>query len=147
MRILALLLMLAIGVPVRAQTPPSPTYQNVTILGTLNGGILTIAPYQLTALGHQIFTSSDLATVKSLTVPTNATVADIEPEGTPGTNNMCVRYFDDGTVPTGSIGFGLAPQQLLLGYSTKPLSGAALSSLKLIQASGATCSLTINYYK
>jgi hypothetical protein len=135
------------AIPAAAQTYPSPTFNNVTITGTLNGGILTISPYVLTPLGHQVFSSATLATAQSLTVPTGATIIDIYPEGTPGTNNICVRYFDDGTVPTSTSGAGLSTSQVRIGYASQPASAGALSSIKFILAAGATCTLTINYYK
>jgi hypothetical protein len=101
----------------------------------------------LTPLGQQTISSATLAAATSLTVPAGATIADFYPEGTGGTNNNCVRFRDDGTAPTASVGAPLQPGQLLLGYTGKPSGSAALSAIQFILATGATCTVTINYYK
>jgi hypothetical protein len=104
-------------------------------------------PYIATPLGQQTISSATLASAQSLTVPTGATSADFYPEGTGGTNNNCVRFRDDGTAPTATVGSPLQPGQLLLGYTGKPSAGTSLSGIQFILATGATCNLTINYYK
>lgn len=125
---------------IQAITPSNPLPVNATITDTIGA----LSPYQLTPLGQQtlVLTSS----AQALTVPSTATIADFFPEGSGGTNGNCARYRDDGTAPTATVGSPLQPGQLLLGYSVKP-AGAALSSTQFILATGATCTLTINYYK
>lgn len=112
----------------------------------LNGNLITgsgagtsNAPYIFTPKANQQ-TLVLSGSAQGLTVPTGAKYADFFPEGAPGTNNKCLRYRDDGTNPTASVGSGLDPDQLLLGYS------GSLSAIKFINATGATCTLTINYY-
>jgi hypothetical protein len=78
---------------------------------------------------------------QALTVPATATTVDFMPEGTAGTNNACLRYRDDGSNPTASAGFPLAPLQGVFGYK------GSLSALRFINATGATCTITVNFYK
>ncbi len=103
-------------------------------------GVLYLKPGILTALASQQ-TLTLSGTAQALTVPTGAIYADMMPEGTAGTNNACLRYRDDGTAPTAAVGFPLAPLQGVFGYS------GALSALKFINATGATCTVTVNFYK
>ena len=81
-------------------------------------------------LGYQQLT---VTTVESLTVPPGATCAVITAEMT------AVRYRDDGTAPTASIGMPLAIGQVL-EY------GDTLSALKFIaQSAGGV--IDISYYR
>ncbi len=80
-------------------------------------------------------------TAQALTIPATATTIDMMPEGTAGTNNACLRYRDDGTNPTAAVGFPLAPLQGVFGYKVTSL------PIKFINATGATCTVTINFYK
>ena len=82
-------------------------------------------------LGYQQITSLSAST--SLTVPSYASVAVITVEG------AGVRYRDDGTAPTASVGAPLAVGQSLTYMG-------ALSNLKFIQqTSGAT--INVLYYR
>lgn len=80
-------------------------------------------------------------TAQALTIPATATTIDFMPEGTAGTNNACLRYRDDGTNPTAAVGFPLAPLQGVFGYKVTAL------PIKFINATGATCVVTVNFYK
>ncbi|MDR3512616.1 MAG: hypothetical protein P4L73_13355 [Caulobacteraceae bacterium] len=81
------------------------------------------------------------STPASLTVPIGATSIDIFPEGTNGVGGQCLRYRDDGLAPNQTSGSGLAAQQDVTGYR------ANLSAIQFVLASGATCTVTVNYYK
>ena len=84
----------------------------------------------LSALGFQQITS--LASSTALTVPGGATLAVIQAEGAD------VRWRDDGTAPTATVGM-LLPAGAELRYT------GALAALRLIQASaGAT--VNVSYY-
>lgn len=94
---------------------------------------LAIGPASATGTpaGYQQIT--DLSAAVALTVPAGATMAVIEAEAAD------VRYRDDGTNPTATIGMPLA-QGGYLPYS------ANLAAIKFIQqASGAV--LNVSYYK
>lgn len=89
------------------------------------------SPYLYTPIGYQQITS--LATATNLTVPSGATIAVIAVEG------AAVRYRDDGTSPTASIGMPLAIGAELIYQS-------ALSAIQFIQQSSGAI-LNISYYK
>lgn len=89
------------------------------------------SPNPYTPLGYQQITS--LTTAQALTVPSGATVAFITCE-TAG-----VRYRDDGTAPTATIGMPLAAGGQLV-YS------GSLSAIRFIAQSGSPV-LDISYYK
>lgn len=86
----------------------------------------------LSPLGYQQITS--LGTATSLTVPTGANKAVIRNE----TQN--VRYRDDGTSPTASVG------QLMLAADLPLVYSGTLSNLKFIETTGGA-KLNILYYK
>lgn len=99
--------------------------------GTGGGG--SSAPYAATPLGFQQITS--LSSSTALTIPTGATFATVTVEA------QGIRYRDDGTAPTGTVGMPLAAGQ------SQTFSGAAeLAALRFIlQTSGAI--LDVSYYK
>lgn len=132
------------GAPIVA---PASAANPCPVLATITDTITvsSLSPYIITPLGQQTITLTSSA--QSLTVPATATIADFYPEGTGGTNGNCMRFRDDGTAPTATVGAPLQPGQLLLGYTGKPAAGAALSGIQFILATGAVCTLTINYYK
>ena len=89
------------------------------------------APYQATPKGYQQIVGMVAST--ALTVPGGATFAVISAEG------PTVRWTDDGTVPTASVGMPLfegSPPQVFSGD---------LAVLKFIQ-SAATSTLNVSYY-
>jgi hypothetical protein len=133
--IISLFVAMLAAAPAFAQLYPSPTYQNVTILGTL-----TLPTYKATPVGHQVISSGTLATAQSLTVPSTATYAILFVEGAAGLNGNCVRFYDDGTVPTASSGAPLQPG-VIYGYN------GTLATFQVILVTNATCSLTVIYYK
>lgn len=89
------------------------------------------APYKGTPLGYQQLSVSSSAS--GLTVPTGATFCVISVEGEP------VRWRDDGTTPTSTVGMPLQVGQQL-SYS------ASLSAIEFIAQTG-SATLDIAYYK
>lgn len=87
-------------------------------------------PGNLRPLGYQQITSLSSAT--GLTVPRGAIVALIQPE------TQAVRWRDDGTNPTASVGMPLAAGETL------PYTGY-LETIKFIQQT-ASATLNISYY-
>lgn len=97
------------------------------------------APYSPTALaGTQ--RSLAIASATALTIPATATMALISVAGTNNTSGVCAYWQDDGTSPTNAAGQPLAAGAYL------PYNAAGLP-IKLIAASGATCTANISYYK
>jgi hypothetical protein len=96
---------------------------------TADGELLS-APGNLTALGYQQVTS--LASASALTVPTGATVALIQAE------TQSIRWRDDGTNPTTSVGMVLSAGETM--FFTGSLSG-----FKAIEVS-ASAKLNISCY-
>ena len=96
-------------------------------LGSGNEG----APYVATPLGYQQITS--LSSAQTLTVPGGATfcVVSVEIAG--------VRWRDDGTAPTASIGMPISPGGGL-SYS------GSLAAIQFIQQ-GAGAVINVGYYK
>lgn len=88
-------------------------------------------PNNLVLLGYQQITN--LSAAVGLTVPTGATLALIQAE----TQN--VRWRDDGTNPTASVGMYIVADSIL------PYTGK-LSAIKFIQAT-ASAKLNITYYR
>ena len=80
-----------------------------------------------------------LASATALTLPTGATRAVISVEGTNNTAGQCARWRDDGTNPTGSAGIPLAANTIM-HYQVTSL------PIKLIEATGATCTMNVAYY-
>lgn len=95
-----------------------------------NGGIRT-SPSVQSALGYQQLTS--LATAAGLTPPVGATVAVITAEA------QAVRWRDDGTNPTGSVGMPLAAGASFT-YSGN------LAAIKFIEQA-TSAKLNVSYYK
>lgn len=89
------------------------------------------APLLWVPLGYQQITS--MSTAQSLTVPTGTKFAVITPEA------QAVRYRDDGTAPTATVGMPIAVGTAITYTST-------LSAVQFIeQTSGAK--LNVLYYK
>lgn len=99
---------------------------------------VSVAPYRYTViLGFQQLTISGTAAL--LTVPAGATIAEICNEG------GAVRYRDDGTAPTASVGVPVAA-----GSVTAPFCFAysgPLAALQFIQQAAGAGPLDIDYYK
>lgn len=96
-----------------------------------NGGF-PVTPGKLTPLGYQQLSTISSAT--ALTIPAGATVAYVTAES--GT----VRYRDDGTNPTTTVGTPLT-QGFTLIYVATPL-----TAVKFIDTSTGAV-LSVNYYK
>lgn len=88
-------------------------------------------PYTPTPLGYQQITNLTSAT--ALTVPATATYAIIQAE------SVDVRWRDDGTNPTASVGM------LLFAGASQTFSGD-LTTLKFIQTQASSI-LNVSYYK
>jgi hypothetical protein len=122
-----------------AQTPPSaPIYrdgagqlqqsQGVFVLNVDGSAAQAVAPK-----GFQSITS--LSSSTALTVPTGATTAVITAE------TQGVRWRDDGTAPTATVGFPLAA-----GQSMTVRGSASIAAIRFIEQS-ASASLNVSYYQ
>lgn len=94
-------------------------------------GTVIPLPYIATPLGYQQITS--LSSAATLTIPIGATIALIAVEG------GAIRYRDDGTAPTATVGMPIAAGQEFQ-YTGN------LAALQFIQQS-ATATLDVLYYK
>lgn len=89
---------------------------------------------KLSAGSMQTIANATLASATNLTVPAGAKSCDIAVEG------QSIRYADDGSTPTGSVGMIIYSGTTLENYT------GPLKSLKLIRvADGAT--VTVSFYK
>jgi hypothetical protein len=95
-----------------------------------SAGHLQQSPAGLSALGYQQITS--LSSASALTVPTGATVALIQAE------SQSIRWRDDGTNPTTSVGMVLAAGETVFFTGS-------LSAFRAIEVS-ASAKLNISYY-
>lgn len=91
---------------------------------------MAIEPGNLTPKGYQQITS--LSAAASLTVPTGATIALIQAQ------DRDVRWRDDGTDPTASVGMVIAAGDAL------PYTGS-LAAIKLIETT-ASAKVNVSYY-
>lgn len=81
----------------------------------------------------------DISSATALTIPTGAIRAVITFAGTNNGNGVCAFYRDDGTSPTGTTGIPVPAFQ--------PFAYDILSlPIKAIQATGATCTMSVAYY-
>lgn len=85
--------------------------------------------------------AQSLASAYSLAPPAGTTAALIQPQGTNNGSGQCAFWRDDDTAPTSTTGEAIGAGQSLF-YSFAPLANA-----QFIQASGATCTLTVFWYK
>lgn len=92
----------------------------------------------LPVVGTQRGTS--IASSTGMTIPTGATVALVQFQGTNNGSGQCAFWQDDGTAPTGTAGIA-APAYL------PPIWIKASAGFKAIAATGATCTMTVSYYK
>lgn len=93
-------------------------------------GSPTTAPAALTAKGYQQITS--LSSASELTVPSGATVALVQAE------SQSIRWRDDGTSPTTTVGMILASGESLFFTGT-------LSTFRAIEIA-ASAKLNVTYY-
>jgi apolipoprotein N-acyltransferase len=84
-------------------------------------------------LGFQQISAATLASATSLTVPAGATVAVVAPD------TAAVRWRDDGTAPTTSVGMSLAAATVFEYWGN-------LSAIQFIAQTGSPV-LNISYYK
>lgn len=136
--LLALFLALA-AAPALAQSSATPVVPGYLSSNGCPPAVTTcFAPSLAPIAGTQ--TNVAMTTATALTVPAKATFAIITVSGTNNTAGVCAYWEDDGTAPTGTTGQPLAA---LAGftYFVKSLAG-----LKLIQATGASCTFTASYY-
>ena len=106
---------------------PSNAFQ--AIKATADGGLHT-APGALSAKGYQQITS--LSSAAALTVPANSTCALIQAE------TQSVRWRDDGTNPTASVGMVLAAGETIFFTGS-------MSAFRAI-AVAASAKLNVSYY-
>ncbi len=83
---------------------------------------------------------TSIASSTGMTIPTGATVALVQFQGTNNAGGVCAFWQDDGTAPTASAGIA-APAYL------PPIWIKASAAFKAIAATGATCTMTVSYYK
>ena len=86
------------------------------------------------SLGFQQISAATLATAVGLTIPAGATVALLSVDTAP------VRWRDDGTAPTASIGMPIPSGQAPFQYS------GTLANLQFIAESGSPV-LNVSYYR
>lgn len=99
----------------------------------VGGGGTGGPPYSMTARGYQQITAGTLAAATALTIPSNATFALLQAE------NGDLRWRDDGTAPTGSVGM------ILYSGTTIELAGD-LSTIKFIELTSQSGILNVSYY-
>lgn len=92
-----------------------------------------MGPLRLVPLGYQQITAATLAAATALTVPAGAQVAVLNSE-TAG-----IRWRDDGTAPTATVGMILATGTTLEYWGT-------LSALQFIAQTGSPL-LDVSYYR
>lgn len=80
-----------------------------------------------------------IAAATGMTIPATATVALVQFQGTNNASGQCAFWQDDGTNPTASAG------QASPAYT--PIWIKASAAFKAIAATGATCTMTVSYYK
>lgn len=99
-------------------------------------GINAMIPVAGTQVGVTISSAT------GLTIPSGATVAVIQAQGTGATTGgVCLYWRDDGTAPTGTAGQALVPNQTIVRAATSAFKAIAASG------SGASCTMTVSYYK
>lgn len=81
-----------------------------------------------------------ISSATALTVPATATIALIQAQGSNNGSGVCLYWQDDGTVPTVSAG-------QILSAGTSMYYAVVGLPIKLIAATGATCTATISYFK
>lgn len=109
----------------------------MTVFGQDHAAVAA-AQYQAQPLGYQQITMN--ASALTLTVPTGARWAIITAEGTAADT---VRWRDDGTAPTSTVGMPIAVPAN--GLSSTIIFATDLTALQFIGA--ATSKLDISYYK
>ncbi len=113
--------------------PPSSTNPQGSLCPVGNLYPLPSGPYSVSPLGYQQLTS--LATAAALTVPAGASTAEIECDSV---SAVGVRFRDDGTAPTATVGMELLPGASFF-YT------GDLTKLQFIQVS-ASAKLNVSYY-
>lgn len=82
-----------------------------------------------------------LTSAYALAPPVGTSAALVQAQGTNNTSGQCAFWEDDGTAPTSTTGIAIGSGGTLF-YSFAPLAKA-----QFIAASGATCTLTVFWYK
>ena len=94
----------------------------------------------LTAIPSSAQKNVTMTGATALTIPIGATTALISVSGTNNGSGICAYWEDDGTNPTTSAGQPLAS----LGFIYFHVNSLPI---KLIQASGASCTFNANFYR
>lgn len=118
-----------------SSTNPQPQYCPVSngYPFPVGNGINALAPVVGTQRGTAIASST------GMTIPTGATVALVQFQGTNNTAGQCAFWQDDGTAPTGTAGIA-SPAYTFIWIKTS-------TAFKAIAATSATCTMTVSYYK
>lgn len=120
----------ALGQVAYTTTDPNNPTARLTVPVSPSKG-LPMRQSTLTPLGYQQITSLSSAT--ALTVPTGATVAYVTVEG------QGIRWRDDGTNPTASVGAPVSLSQQLIYFGN-------LAAIKFIQQA-ASATIDVEYYQ
>jgi hypothetical protein len=91
-----------------------------------------------TPLGYQQISAATLATATALTIPAGASVALVS------VDTAAVRWRDDGTAPTTSIGMQLIGTATL--SPTLAFAGASMAAVKFILVGAGSPILNVSYY-
>jgi hypothetical protein len=115
---------------------------DVNIVAVGGNAVTTSVPVSAAPISAIAGTQENIsiATATALTVPMGATLAIIQAQGTNNSSGVCLYWRDDGTNPTNAAG------QALSAFATLSYKVSSLP-IKLIAASGATCTATISYYQ
>lgn len=91
----------------------------------------------LPVAGAQVGVTISSAT--GMTIPTGATVALVQAQGTQTAAGVCLFWRDDGTDPSATAGQALGAAQSIWIKTS--------AAFKMFAATGATCTASISYYK
>jgi hypothetical protein len=115
------------------------TLGNICVIGGSSSDPQYIVSAPLTAIsGTQ--TNVSISSATGLTVPSGATTAVVSVLGTNNSSNVCAYWRDDGTSATSVAGTPVSTLASMF-YKVTNL------PLTVIQASGATCTMNVAYYK
>lgn len=138
--LLAIALSIAYSNPVMAQTAAHvvPGYESISGCPGSVSACWNPAVTAAALAGTQ--TNLTISSATAPTVPTGASLLVFQAQGTNNAGGSCLRYRDDGTNPTSTTGIQV-PNLATVTYRVVG------TPIKFIQDSGATCTVTIAYYK
>lgn len=137
------------AVPARAQTPgvnfqcSTTSASGATVTGQCP--VSSAFPLPVTSGTQSLLAvaTSQVGTVISsatlLTIPTGATTAVVQAQGTNNGTGVCLFWRDDGTDPSATAGQALS--------ANASITIRASTTFKAFAATGATCTMSVAYYK